>query len=139
MTSLVLNRLRVAVRRRQLDAALASGADPAADPALALRARQLRAPRTRSALANTLVNLLGAAEEPPGAWHKGDPRPPLQREAVLAARPELLALIDRLMQPGEMSPRSLARTSQLAWDSASPVYAGNSSEGVAEFARTIRG
>src|SRR5204863_1214712 len=78
-------RLRVWSRRTRLDAMLAQGHDPGEDPALALRADQLTRPSTRRALARTLWNLLDAAEEPPGAWTRGDPRPPLQRESLLAA------------------------------------------------------
>lgn len=130
-------RLRVALRWRQLDAALAEGADPTDDPALALRARRLEELRTRKAVARTLKNLLDAAQEPPSAWHKGDPRPPLQRQAILAARSELLALTERLKQPGDVPPQAVALATQFAWDSASPIYSASPSASVAEVARTI--
>jgi hypothetical protein len=127
----------VALSPGQLDAALAAGVDPASDPALTLRADRLREPGTRKALANTLQNLLDAAEEPPSAWRRGDPRPPIRRGAVLAARSDLLALMARLRQPGPAPVRAVALAARLAWDSASPVYAAGSSGSVGDFARTI--
>src|SRR5215218_2075172 len=71
-----LLRLCVALKPHELDAALAGGADPDSDPALALRAERLTEPATREALAGTIQNLIDAAEEPPSAWRGGDPRPP---------------------------------------------------------------
>jgi hypothetical protein len=130
-------RLHVALHRPTLDAELARGADPVSDEALALRAERLGEPSTREALADTLQNLLDAAEEPPNTWHQGDPRPPLQRETVLAARGVLLALREALNRPGRVPPRAVALATQLAWDSASPVYAAASETSVAEFARTV--
>jgi hypothetical protein len=130
-------RLDVALHRRALDAALAGGVSPAAEPALALRAQQLSERPTREALATTLLDVLAAAEKPPSTWGRGDPRPPLRRDAVLAARPELLALAERLSGPREVSPRALASAAQLAWESASPIYAGESVRSVADFARAI--
>src|SRR5438046_1132696 len=64
-------RLRTLSRRSSLDAALAEGADPAEDPALALRAQQLTAPATRRAIAGTIRNLVNAAEEPGRPWTRG--------------------------------------------------------------------
>jgi hypothetical protein len=130
-------RLEVALHRRELDAALAAGVSPAAEPALALRAEQLAERPTRVALATTLLDVLAASEEPPSPWSRGDPRPPLRRDAVLAARLELLALAERLRGPREISPRALAGAAQLAWESASPIYAGESVRSVADFARAI--
>jgi hypothetical protein len=101
-------RLHVALHRPTLDAELARGADPVSDEALALRAERLGEPSTREALADTLQNLLDAAEEPPNTWHQGDPRPPLQRETVLAARGVLLALREALNRPGRVPPRAVA-------------------------------
>lgn len=122
MNDLIL-RLRTVGQRGNLDADLAAGADPSRDPALALRARQLTGRATRGAIATTIHHLIDAAEEPPAAWPAQGPRPPLQRDAILAARQDLLAIAERLSGPGEMSPRAAARCAQLVWDSGSPVYA----------------
>src|SRR3954469_22915292 len=101
-------RFRAWCRRGRLDAALAAGADPGADPALALRARQLTAASSRNALANTIRNVLDAVDEPPEMWAHGGPRPPLQREAIVAARDPLLALAQQLRQRSRVSAQSVA-------------------------------
>jgi hypothetical protein len=136
-TVTLAQRLHVALHRTRLDAALADGVDPAVDPALALRAERLGERRTREAAANTLRNLLDAAEEPPSAWRHGGPRPPLQREAILAAEAELLAVSAALERPGPVPPQAVALATQLAWDPASPVYAADSSVSVADFTEVI--
>ena len=114
-------RVRVLRDRRRLDSALAQGTDPASDHALALRARALAAPRARRRLAVTIANLLDAAEEPPSAFGPHGPRPPLQRESILAARMQLEALADRLTSPEPMPIQAVALTAQLVWDTASPI------------------
>jgi len=129
-------RLRTLGRRSRLDAALAEGADPTEDPALAVRAQQLIAPSTRRAIASTIRNVLEAAEEPRQSWRGGGPRPPLQSEAVLAARDELIAVAHRLSGVGTISPQAAALAAQLVWDSASPIYA-ESDFSVWEWARTV--
>src|SRR5689334_9015903 len=81
-------RLRLLTEREQLDSALADGADPSHDPALAARAHALSAPRARRRLAATIDNLLDAADEPPEAFGRHGPQPALQRASILAARAE---------------------------------------------------
>jgi hypothetical protein len=119
----LLLRARAFGQRSHLDAELAAGADPSRHPALALRAGQLTGASTRGAIATTIHHLLDAAEEPPDAWRAYGPRPPLQRDAVLACRAELLAIAERLIGPGAISPRTAALAAQLVWDSGSPIYA----------------
>lgn len=119
----LLLRVRTLGRRGRLDAELAAGADPSRDPALALRARQLCGDATRRAIATTIHNLLDAAEEPPEAWPACGSRPPLQRDALLAARQDLLEIARRLGGPEPIAPRTAALAAQLVWDAGSPVYA----------------
>ena len=130
-------RLRVWRRRSRLDAELAEGLDPGGQPELALRARQLTRTSTRAGLARTLRNLLDAAEEPPHTWPLGDSRPPLRRDAVLAARDDLVEIADRLAFPEDVPPRAAALTAMLIWDSASPVYAAHTDASVAEWAGAV--
>ena len=118
------------LQQAKLDAALAAGADPADDPALALRARQLTAQSTRDAIARTLRNLLDAAEEPPEAPGPPGPRPPLQRDAILAGQAAVLALADRLRHP--VSTQAAALAALLVWDSASPLYTPRPDTSVSE-------
>jgi hypothetical protein len=129
----LLLRARVWRHRASLDRSLAEGADPATDPAVALRARQLRDPASRRAMANTLENLVHAAEEPPDAWPHGGPRPPLRREALLAARSDLIALAELLRRPRALPPGALALVALLLWDSASPVYSAHAGTTVSEW------
>jgi hypothetical protein len=132
-------RLRFTTWRRQtrLDAALAEGDDPGNDPALALRARQLTELSRRHAIARTLRNVIDAAEEPPHAWGHGGPRPPLQRDAILTARNELLSIADRLTEPRDVSPQAAALASMMVWDSASPLYASDTDATVSGWARAV--
>ena len=127
-------RLRVWRQRPRLDAALADGADPADDPALSLRAEQLTQPSTRAAIACTIANILDAAEEPPEAWGRDGPRPPLQRGAVLAARDDLLALATLMRARDDVSPQAAALAARLVWDSASPLYATEAGATVSQWA-----
>jgi hypothetical protein len=128
-------RLQARLQRPQLDAALAEGADPADDPALALRAQQLTAQSTLRAIARTLCNLLDAAEEPPEAWAPPGPRPPLQRDAILTSQNDILALADRLRHP--ISPQAAALAALLVWDSASPIYTSRPDTTITEWIHSI--
>jgi len=127
-------RFKVWRTRPRLDAELADGADPADDPALSLRAQQLTRRSTRAAIASAIANILDAAEEPPEAWGRDGPRPPLQRAAVLAARPDLLALADLMRGRGAVSPQAAALAARLVWDSASPLYATQAGATVTQWA-----
>jgi hypothetical protein len=122
MNGLML-RARALGRRAHLDAELAAGADPSRDPTLELRASQLTGAASRAAIASTIHHLLDAAEEPPEAWGAHGPRPPLQREAILAARADLIAIAERLAGSAPVTPRSAALAAQLVWDAGSPIYA----------------
>ena len=62
--SATILRLRVALRHDLLDSTLARGADPASQPALAVRATQLERPRHRRALARTLRRVVDEATAP---------------------------------------------------------------------------
>ena len=129
-------RLRVWRRRTRLDAALADGAAPTDEPALALRAEQLTRMPTRRSIANALQNLLEAAEAPAEAWGMDGPRPPLKGGAVIDAREELLTLSDRLRAPGAIRPQGAALAALMVFDSASPVYATRTGTSVAHWAET---
>ena len=76
-----------------LDRELASGLQPESDPARALRAQQLTSPDERCCVAACLENILESADE-----RHADPASPLRlnHAQVLAARHELVALIDAL-------------------------------------------
>jgi hypothetical protein len=128
-------RLQAALQRARLDAALAEGADPDDDRALALRAHQLTAQSTRHALARSLHNILDAAEEAPEAWDPPGPRPPLQRDAILTSQDDILAVADRLRHP--ISPQAAALAALLVWDSASPLYTSRPDTTITEWIHSI--
>ncbi len=115
-----LLRLRVALNRIRLAQALAAGADPTASPELALRARQLTAPREVRTCVKGLERILREAGATP--WRGMTPEAPLQREAILAARPFLLNLLERLRETDTPRPAGVARTLLLLVDGCGAVY-----------------
>lgn len=84
-----------------------------------LRARQLSSVRERRALASCLTNILDAAEE-----RAGDPgsRLVLDQTAVIAARTEILALIELLQSRVTIDARAIALTRLLTHESDSPLW-----------------
>ena len=121
MTPLRL-RVRVIRDRGPLDTALAEGAQPDRDSRIAVRARALSSPQARRRLAPMIGDLLDAAEEPPDAFSPRGSQPPLQRESIRVARPELQELAARLAAPHPMPVQAIALTALLVWDAASPMY-----------------
>ena len=90
------------VHRSRLDRQLAEGVDPDQSPALSLRARQLQGMRPRRSLANSLERDIEMTERyPDGAAL------PISRAEVTRARPLLLLLLERLREPGAVSPRGV--------------------------------
>jgi hypothetical protein len=121
MTTLRLP-LQVIRDRGPLDTALAEGVQPDGDSHLAVRARALSSPQARRRLATTIGDLLDAAEKPPDPFGRQGSQPPLQRESIRAARPELQELAARLQAPHPIPVQAIALTALLVWDAASPVY-----------------
>ena len=121
MTPLRL-RVRVIRDRGPLDTALAEGAQPDRDSRIAVRARALSSPQARRRLATMIGDLLDAAEEPPDAFSPRGSQPPLQRESIRVARPELQELAARLAALHPMPVQAIALTALLVWDAASPMY-----------------
>jgi hypothetical protein len=100
----------------RLDGDLAAGVSPDATALLALRSRYLTRMSTRRALARSAKNLLGAATLP-DLWSRGHVVP-VARTNITAAAAEISALAARLVQPGLVAPRGVARATRLlsqAW------------------------
>lgn len=98
-------RLRVRIRRHVLDREIASGLHPGSDAARAVRAQQLICPRERRCVAASLANILEAADErhaDPGSLLR------LNHAQVLAARYEIVALIEALRSDRAVAPRGAA-------------------------------
>jgi hypothetical protein len=122
------------LRQRELDRYLAEGANPTTDALRALRARQLAGRRHRRALAAGLRGLVAEACDPP--LLRRSPVPPLNREAVHAARDPLLRLARRLVQAENPCPRAVALASYLVCDPDSPAYTAATGASVADLAET---
>jgi hypothetical protein len=110
--------LRVLLNRSRLDARLAEGESPSNDAALALRAPQLCTPRTRRGVASGLERAL--TDSGPRGFSAAVP---VDRRAVIAARPYLAQLIEVLRSPREIAPQGVARARRLLTEGSSPLYA----------------
>jgi hypothetical protein len=126
--------VRVALRRRSLDRLLAAGADPSWAADLELRAAQLTRWRTRHALAQNLEHTIDEAQRPP-RWSCAAP---IDRPAVRAAAPELLALAARLEAEAPPAPEGIALAEQLVEDGSSPLYAPGDERALREGAKLAR-
>jgi hypothetical protein len=113
--------VRVRWRALELDAALASGSDPASNEALALRAAQLADPAKREQLARSINDLVLLAEGRFGA-QLPTTRAPVSADRVRSSRASLLELRTRLLGDGSHSPRGLALVSLLLEDPRGPLY-----------------
>jgi hypothetical protein len=122
------------VRQSELDRRLAEGANPTTDALRALRARRLAGRRYRRGLAAGLRRLVAEACDPP--LLRRPPVPPLNREAVQAARDPLLALARRSVESEKPCPRAVALTSYLVCDPDSPAYTASTGATVADLAET---
>ncbi len=113
--------LRVRLRRGALDRALADGAPSDGHLDLALRARQLATPAEARLVAGRLAEILGELDRPPARALTA--RVPIQRAQVVAARPFLATLADRLVEAPHPGARGVARARLLVTDGTSPLYA----------------
>ena len=120
---MLAERVLMTLRQVHLDDQLADGVDPVARRELALRAGQLIEPRRRARFARSLRRAISAAELP--AHHRLPGRGaavPVNRAAVLEARPELEALADDLVEISHPNPRGVALAVRLLRDGAGPLY-----------------
>jgi hypothetical protein len=112
--------LRVLLRRDALDRTLADGARPGDTLALALRARQLATRREAEQVAERLEAILHELDRPPARALTA--RAPLQRAQIVAARPFVANLVQRLRDVEHPHAAGIARARQLIVDGASPLY-----------------
>ena len=122
-------RLQVLWSRWSLDELLASGVDPGSDPALLLRARQLRSERHRSHLASWVERLVDESAVP---WTAGlTSKVPIVREKVAEARESLLLVAHLLRHERHVRPRGIAMVERLLSDGGSVIYT-DSAQGAVE-------
>jgi hypothetical protein len=112
------DRLRARLRTSALDEQLAAGASPESGVALALHAGHLCRPQQRQLLARSLAEIAASC--------LGPSRPRLQApvcgHAVLRARTELAAVVDRLVAAGPVDVQGVARIRNLLANGAGPLY-----------------
>jgi hypothetical protein len=111
-------RLRVRIRQRVLDREIAAGLRPDSDAARALRAQQLTSTPERRRVAADLAHILETADK-----RHAQPAARLTEAhaQVLAARHDLIVLIDALRGQRAVSARGVALARQLIEPSGSPL------------------
>jgi hypothetical protein len=118
-----------------LDRLLAAGGEPCWDPEFGLRAAQVTSRRHRHHLADSLENAVAEAHRVPH-WSCAAP---LDRRAVRAAAPALLALAAGLKADPRPAAEGVAVASQLVTDASSPLYAPGDGDALREIAGIARG
>jgi hypothetical protein len=114
-----LDLLLVRWRAFRLDCDLAGGASPDATVPLALRARMLVREPARRDLAQNASRVLAAAMHAPEA---GRLPVPVCRDRVRDCSAEFGELIGRLLAPGPVSARGMAKARVLLTDASGPLY-----------------
>jgi hypothetical protein len=117
---LQLLRIRSVLRRRQLDAALAQGADPWSAGELMVRASRLGSHSERRKVAAGLTVLLERA----ASQRHGSPYVTVRHELVLEHQQSLRALAEHLHQFEPVDVAVVAQLCLLLTDPTSPVYTG---------------
>jgi hypothetical protein len=112
-------RVRVLMHGRRLDDMLAGGADPAATPELAERARQLTCESRRRTLADGLDHAVCVAE---GQTRRASAAPLLANRDIRASRAVLLGLAQALRECPVVDAMGVAQAQRLLTDGASPLY-----------------
>ena len=100
-----------------LDRQLAAGCPARSQPLLAARARRLVSPSARRQIIRGWNNVLRQAERPPFM-----PRPPLCRERIIAAEPDVRYLLALLAGPRPVAARGAAMAMVLLTDGTGPVH-----------------
>jgi hypothetical protein len=116
-------RMRVALKRLELDSALADGADPRTTEALTLRAEQLADSSARTRIAAGIENLFRLAETGPGPGATTSlVRAPFDPHRITANRDALEELAEKVRQARPHNVRGLAVASVLLENPRSPLY-----------------
>ena len=112
-------RVRVRMRARQLDRALAEGASPDSSAGLSVRAHDLIGSRARTVLADAIRRLVEDAVHPLRPLQFNIP---VCRSKVRRSRRTLEAVAERLVADEPLDARGLAQLRLLLTDGAGPVY-----------------
>jgi hypothetical protein len=114
---LLRERVAARVRAASLDRRLAAGCPAWSEPALAARAERLVSPAGRRQIVRGWNNVLRRAGQPPFM-----PRPPLRRDTISAAEPDVRYLLARLAGPRPVAARGAAMAMVLLTDGTGPVH-----------------
>ncbi|HEX3362124.1 MAG TPA: hypothetical protein VHS74_14110 [Solirubrobacterales bacterium] len=122
----VLTRLRLRVRRDELDRKLAAGADPRRHHDLGRRAEELTGVAERRRIARALDRVIDDVSDSP-------PPPPRSlvppgRPAMRACAPRLRAIAGRLRSDHTIPAAGVARVALLVDEPTSPLYAPTTTE-----------
>ena len=112
--------IRAYRRRRQLDAALAQGADPWSAPELMVRASRLGSLSERRKIAAGLHALVAVATR----RRRASPFVAVRHRVVLEQRESLIALAERLFQPAPVQVAVVAQLALLLSDSSESRVCG---------------
>jgi hypothetical protein len=119
--------LSARLHSRSLDRDLGTGIAPWRSPAHAVRYRQLTSRRHRHDLAKSLQRLLADARRPISDYRLTAAIPPC-RTSVLAAAPQIQALIIMLRADAPVRAEGIVRLRALLSDGAGPIYTQRRSE-----------
>jgi hypothetical protein len=119
-----------------LDQKLAAGEPADSDARTAVRARVLVEPRRRETLARHWEHLMDAAARP-GRTDPRDPRPPLCRERIRKAEPELTRMVALLRSAQPVPARGVALARLLLTDGAGPTHNRRNRSDLAVAARDV--
>lgn len=114
----MIRRLRARLFTTGFDNALAAGADPIFDPALALRTERLTSPRTRRQLAAGLHDVIARSERPP----RVSAAAPVARQSVLINRDLIAQVAARLESERPLNAGGIAAINLLLTDGTSPLW-----------------
>jgi len=112
-------------RAASLDAQLAAGIPPGSRTALALRAQALGESSFRASLAERIRHVLREAR---AMTRLTIAQVPLRRRAIVAVAEDLDELASRLLAPGPVGARGIAKARLLLIDGRSPLYFSGASD-----------
>lgn len=110
--------LRAQLRSGKLDTRLAGGTAPESSEVLFSHARRIVRPHSCAVLASSLRKVAAVSQRPRGLSN----RVPIAREVVGSAQGDLVALAERLEQPGPIRARGVAQIRLLLGDGSGPLY-----------------
>jgi hypothetical protein len=126
---------RVWLHRRALDAKLAQGVLPSSSAELGYRARQLFSPRCRRSFASGIRRIVEAADDPSRSFTAAVP---VCRREILAARADLIDLVDLLRLEDDLQVHGLALLEQFLTSGDSPLFHPSPEESLEHTVRRIR-